>query len=81
MLNNLFYKNKMSLEKWEKIREWKTYTPSNTAKSWTLASLLVFLTWKEKSTLASEFSRKKLKLSNIEDVWNYLREYFKKKYF
>lgn len=70
----------MVLEKWQKIREGKTYEPSNVAKSWAFSQLLQLITGKSKNWIASDFSRKKIKLSTIEDVKNYIEERYKKKY-
>lgn len=68
----------MVIKKWEALRKWKTYKPSNYTTSRLFSELLQILTWKSKNALKLEFSRKKIRLSNIEDVANYIKNLYNK---
>ena len=67
-----------SLKPWEQLRKWKKFELNDFSKSVSYNNLLQTITWKEKTSIQSEFSRNKKKLSSPEDVANYIDDYYKK---
>lgn len=66
----------MTIKPW--ANAWKVYNPSDFSKSVSYNKLLQTITSKEKTTIQAEFSRKKQKLSDPNDVASYIDDYYKK---
>lgn len=68
----------MTFIKWHHIWRKPGWEPTDFAKSQSYNKLLQTITNKEKTSIQSDFSRNKKKLSDPNDVASYIDDYYKK---